>query len=102
MTVLTKVMPAAIVLHQSPVCRQTKIADVFKHLRSSSLIVKDEAPLFQRCYLFDNGERLFGIFHIKKPSRPGALFFGKRGGNYPSAKVRCFTEMAKQDPFKKV
>ena len=97
-TTLPEMMNQTVVFHQSPIGGETEVADILENLNRLVLIVKGEAPLFEGRYLLCEGDRLLDVLlHLIeiKTSHPGALFCGKRGGNYPCAKLPHFPESSK-------
>lgn len=82
-----------VLLHRPPIRSQTEITNAFQNGYRLCLVINNQSAPFQQINLFHKGDGLLGVSHqnINKLPRPGTLFSGKRGGDYPIAKLRTFS-----------
>ena len=78
--------------HRSPIVSEAIIADKFQFVKHKCVISYNKSPTLKNCDLIGKVHGRFRVFlHslIRQKTRPGTLFYGKRG-EYCCYKYRVF------------
>lgn len=87
--------------HRSPIVSETIIADKFQFVKHKCVISYNKSPTLKNCDLIGKVHGRFRVFlHslIRQKTRPGTLFYGKRG-EYCCYKYRVFSISTKNSNY---